>query len=68
MSRGSVILFSIQGYIPIPKSQSAGRIKSNADAFGFQLAKEEVAHLDSLNEGLCYFLSVDSIRLDAHAI
>lgn len=48
-----LIRYSLEkGYIPIPKTQSALRIKSNADVFGFELTKEEVAHLDSLNEDL----------------
>jgi diketogulonate reductase-like aldo/keto reductase len=40
-----------QGYIPIPKSTSVDRIKSNIDVFGFELSKKDMDHLDSLNEG-----------------
>ena len=40
-----------QGYLPIPKASSRPRIESNAQIFDFELTLEEVAHLDSLDEG-----------------
>jgi diketogulonate reductase-like aldo/keto reductase len=62
-------LISIQGCIPIPKSRSAGRIvKSNAEVFGFELTKEEIAHLDSLNEGLCCLITQYETRHPRHLV
>lgn len=50
-----------QGYIPLPKSSSEQRIRSNLDVYSFGLTPEEVDHLDSLDE--CAFLrAVYSIR------
>ena len=39
-----------QGYIPLPKSSSERRIRSNLEVYDFELTPEEVAHLDSLDE------------------
>ena len=39
-----------QGYIPLPKSSSEARIRSNLEVYDFELTPEEVAHLDSLDE------------------
>lgn len=41
-----------QGYIPIPKSVSPKRIKSNIDLFNFELSNEEISALHALNENL----------------
>lgn len=38
--------------ITIPKSINKGRIKENSDIFDFQLTKEEVEKIDSLNQDL----------------
>ncbi|SER99009.1 aldo/keto reductase [Psychrobacillus sp. OK032] len=38
------------GVITIPKSTKAHRIVENADVFDFELTKEDVEHIDSLNE------------------
>ncbi|KAH9917004.1 Aldo/keto reductase [Fomitopsis serialis] len=48
-----LLRYSLQkGYIPLPKSSSAHRIKSNLNVYDFELTSEEVAHLDSLDERL----------------
>ncbi|KAH8100787.1 aldo-keto reductase [Cristinia sonorae] len=48
-----LLRYSLQkGYIPLPKSKSPERIRSNTEIFDFALTKEEVAHLDSLDEYL----------------
>ncbi|KAL0945456.1 hypothetical protein HGRIS_000946 [Hohenbuehelia grisea] len=48
-----LLRYSIQkGFIPLPKSVSAERIASNAKVFDFELAQEEVEHLDTLDEKL----------------
>lgn len=41
-----------KGYVPLPKSSSKHRIESNTQIFDFALTKEEVEHLDSLDEDL----------------
>lgn len=38
-------------WVPLPKSDNAGRIEQNADLFDFELSKEEVDKLDGKNEG-----------------
>jgi len=47
-----LIRWSIQrGFLPIPKSSQPTRIRSNADVFHFALAEEDMAKLDSLDQG-----------------
>jgi hypothetical protein len=38
-------------FIPLPKSATPARIRSNADVFGFELAPEDMAALDALDQG-----------------
>ena len=40
-----------KGVVAIPKSVHAKRIKSNADIFDFELTKEDIAYLDSFENG-----------------
>lgn len=40
-----------RGVIPIPKSSNEERIKENIDVFDFEISKEDMAIIDSLNEG-----------------
>jgi len=48
-----LIRWSLQkGYIPLPKSDTPSRIKSNADIYGFELDEEDMKALNSLDEGL----------------
>ncbi|KAI0734168.1 Aldo/keto reductase [Fomitopsis betulina] len=48
-----LLRYSLQkGYIPLPKSSSEQRIRSNLDVYSFGLTPEEVDHLDSLDEYL----------------
>ncbi|OSX58802.1 hypothetical protein POSPLADRAFT_1075731 [Postia placenta MAD-698-R-SB12] len=48
-----LLRYSLQkGYIPLPKSSSKQRIKSNLDVYDLELSSEEIAHLDSLDEEL----------------
>jgi diketogulonate reductase-like aldo/keto reductase len=48
-----LIRYSLQkGWIPLPKSDTPSRIVANADVYGFQLTEEEVAKLDSLDQGV----------------
>jgi diketogulonate reductase-like aldo/keto reductase len=50
-----LIRWALQKQIPvIPKSVHRDRIIENADVFDFELAPEDVAALDSLNEGVLY--------------
>ncbi|CCM04322.1 uncharacterized protein FIBRA_06493 [Fibroporia radiculosa] len=47
-----LLRYSLQkGYIPLPKSSSPPRIRSNLDVYDFELTSVEIAHLDNLNEG-----------------
>lgn len=47
-----VLRWHIQrGVIPIPKSSNEKRIKENFDIFDFELTKEDMNDIDSLNEG-----------------
>lgn len=38
-------------FVPLPKSSSPARIVSNADVYGFVLSSEDMAKLDSLDQG-----------------
>lgn len=38
-----------KGYLPLPKSVTASRIKENADIFDFDLSKEDITFIDSLH-------------------
>lgn len=40
-----------RGIIPIPKSSNKSRIKENLEVFDFELSAEDMADIDSLNEG-----------------
>jgi len=47
-----LIRWSLQkGYIPLPKSVTPSRIKSNADVYDFALDDEDMKALDSLDQG-----------------
>lgn len=47
-----ILRYNLQkGIVAIPKSVHAERIKSNADIFDFSLTKEDIAYLDSLENG-----------------
>lgn len=48
-----LLRYSIQnGFIPIPKASSKERIIANTQIYDFELTKEEMAHLESLDEAL----------------
>lgn len=36
-----------RGFVPLPKSDNPDRIKNNADVFGFELTKDEMAQIDA---------------------
>ena len=54
----TVLLFCIRlryclqkAWSPLPKSDNPGRIKQNADIYGFELDKEDMQKLDSQDQG-----------------
>lgn len=47
-----LIRWSLQkGWIPLPKSDDAERIRLNADVYGFDLSAEDMGKLDALDQG-----------------
>lgn len=40
-----------KGWVPLPKSDNPERIAQNADVFGFDISKEDMAILDGLDQG-----------------
>jgi len=47
-----LIRYALQkGWVPLPKTDDPERIASNADVFGFDLSVEDMAVLDSLDQG-----------------
>ncbi|KAI0172468.1 NADP-dependent oxidoreductase domain-containing protein [Hypoxylon sp. FL1284] len=40
-----------RNWIPLPKSDNPDRIRANADVFGFELADDDMARLDGLDQG-----------------
>ncbi|KAF6766047.1 Aldo/keto reductase [Ephemerocybe angulata] len=47
-----LIRWSLQkGFVPLPKSATPSRIRSNADVFNFELSKEDMDKLDRLDKG-----------------
>ena len=48
-----------RGFVTIPKSTNAQRIKANADVFDWALTKEDLAELDALDQG---FLASNAVK------
>ncbi|KAF8305071.1 Aldo/keto reductase [Clavulina sp. PMI_390] len=47
-----LVRWSLQkGYIPLPRSQKAERIRHNANVYHFELSEEEMAAIDALDKG-----------------
>lgn len=47
-----LVRWSLQkGFIPLPKSSQAHRVKHNADVFNFNISEEDMAALDALDQG-----------------
>ena len=47
-----LIRYALQrGWVPLPKSDTPSRIKSNADVYDFELTDEDMAALNALDEG-----------------
>lgn len=50
--------------MPLPKSSTPGRIKSNADVYDFELSSEDVAKLDALDQGKKGAISWNPVEAD----
>ncbi|KAL8713739.1 MAG: hypothetical protein Q9220_002265 [cf. Caloplaca sp. 1 TL-2023] len=47
-----LIRYSLQkGWVPLPKSDNEGRIKSNSEVYGFELDEGDMGRLDGLDRG-----------------
>lgn len=47
-----LIRYSLQkGWVPLPKSDTPSRIADNANVYDFELSPEDMAILDSLDQG-----------------
>ncbi|KAF4579834.1 hypothetical protein EYR36_001654 [Pleurotus pulmonarius] len=46
------VAWALQGFIPLPKSSTKGRIVANTRLFDFELSTEEMSQLDGLDEKL----------------
>ncbi|KAJ5104877.1 Aldo/keto reductase subgroup [Penicillium alfredii] len=47
-----LIRYALQkGWVPLPKTDNPDRIVSNAEVFGFDISKEDMAELDALDQG-----------------
>lgn len=47
-----LLRYSLQKeWVPLPKSDNPDRIKNNADLYGFEITKEDMATLDALDKG-----------------
>jgi len=47
-----VLRWSLQkGYVPLPKSATPSRVRSNADLYDFELTAEDMEKLDALDKG-----------------
>lgn len=47
-----LVRWSLQhGFIPLPKSEDPSRIAANAGVFDFEIPKDEMEKLDSLDQG-----------------
>ncbi|KAG5219973.1 Aldo-keto reductase [Salix suchowensis] len=59
-----------QGFIPLPKSSTKGRIAANTRLFDFELSTEEVSQLDGLDErNIAYVWSIyHSVKPTYHMI
>lgn len=63
-----LVRWSLQhGFVPLPKSVRAERIKENADISGFEISEEDMKRMDSLDEylvtGECCFPSPSDLYL-----
>ena len=57
-----LLRWSLQkGFVPLPKSSTPSRIKSNADLYDFTLAPEDIAALDALDKGKAGSISWDPV-------
>jgi diketogulonate reductase-like aldo/keto reductase len=48
-----IMLTSIKGFIPLPKSVTPSRIEENADVYDFELTSEEMKSLDTGAYDVC---------------
>jgi diketogulonate reductase-like aldo/keto reductase len=47
-----LVRYALQkGWVPLPKSSNPERIAANADVYDFDMSKDDMATLDSLDQG-----------------
>jgi diketogulonate reductase-like aldo/keto reductase len=46
-----LIRYCLKNWVPLPKSDNSERIAQNADVYGFDISKEDMATLDGLDQG-----------------
>ncbi|KAF9074061.1 NADP-dependent oxidoreductase domain-containing protein [Rhodocollybia butyracea] len=60
-----LLRWSLQkGYVPLPKSATPARIRSNAQVFDFELDDDDMARLDTLDKGKAGGVSWNPIDVD----
>ncbi|PCH43552.1 Aldo/keto reductase [Wolfiporia cocos MD-104 SS10] len=60
-----LLRWSLQkGYVPLPKSATPARIRSNAQLYDFELHESDMAQLDTLNEGKAGAISWNPVDWD----
>lgn len=46
-----IIYYDEPSFVPLPKSQNPDRVRTNIDAFNFEMSREDVQRLDELDRG-----------------
>ncbi|KAF9522643.1 Aldo/keto reductase [Crepidotus variabilis] len=61
-----LIRWSLQrGFVPLPKSATAARIRSNASIYDFDLTEKDLKQLDDLDQGKAGAISWNPVEMDS---